>query len=921
MLRINPAIKTNNNIQNKTTFKSQVVTLPNAEQTDITNVTPTYNVKVPIQYQKNGVINLPYGFQAHSYKLANGQRVMIVPKKGETVVRTYVGTGSLNEPDRVRGISHYIEHNLFNGSEGLDAGEFFATVDNMGAETNASTGFAETNYYISSNLLNEGDLEKKIKIHASMLETPKFALDMLEKEKGIVNSEINIYQGDAETITANATLKKLYNIKSTSGDLIAGTTHNINNLTREDVVDYYNNNYYPANMVTVITGEVNPDEAINLIAKYFSGTNKTTHPRKFEQLNPIQKTVRQDLSSDKTNSTLVMLGFAGPQNNDTKNLICMRIIREMLTNYQTGTLANSLKKLNSFPGMNFEKISSRPQDPSAIFIQTETTEENCEKVLQEIFNQIHKIATENPATLDSIKKGLLLDNSIMFESSFGINNTIGSCMLDGNMDYATNYENIVNSITPQDIQNTAKQFLNLNKTAVTVLHPEKQNKQVSFTGNIQKQAINPLDVKRFKLANNFDVATSNSVSNVGNLYISFDCPEIKSKPAAGIILNELLKEGSMFRSDREINNDLSKDSIYLNFTSGNDGIEVSGTFAPQDMAKAINIAKEVMQNPRLTQEDLDRVKNRISDIYSRMEKSASTKLMKELMSNNSSGYTREEILESLKDTTLEDISNLYRSIIQTSQGHASISAPFNYNPYLYQTALNSIGGFYGVKPSMPYIEKTFEPSKETKVLTDTHAKSQAQILEAYKFKHSNNLKDITAINIMNHILGGSSSSRLFNDLREKQQLAYSVNSRSRIIGDTGIITLSIGTTTENPNSGETNFDNVQKSINGFNKHINKMMNEKVTEEELAHAKLSLKNEILSKCESSKGTASEVFMGLSDFYGPLMANDILKMIDQITVDDIYNAANYIFRNNKPTYSILATENTLKANEEFFKAIEN
>ena len=65
----------------------------------------------------------------------------------------------------------------------MKEGDFFKQVDKMGASTNASTGFAETNYYISSNLLNDSDLETKIKLHASMLETPIFATEKLEKEK------------------------------------------------------------------------------------------------------------------------------------------------------------------------------------------------------------------------------------------------------------------------------------------------------------------------------------------------------------------------------------------------------------------------------------------------------------------------------------------------------------------------------------------------------------------------------------------------------------------------------------------------------------------------------------------------------------------------------------------------------------------
>ena len=53
-------------------------------------------------------------------------------------------------------------------------------------------------------------------------------------------------------------------------DLVAGNTDNIDKLTRDDVVNYFKSNYYPANMVTVVTGEVNPDETIGLISKYFT---------------------------------------------------------------------------------------------------------------------------------------------------------------------------------------------------------------------------------------------------------------------------------------------------------------------------------------------------------------------------------------------------------------------------------------------------------------------------------------------------------------------------------------------------------------------------------------------------------------------------------------------------------------------------
>ena len=173
-------------------FKSLPDNQTKEEVKSISNVAPDYNISTPMTYNFVGDIKLSEDLNAKLYKLANGQKVIIVPKDGTTVVKTYVNTGSLNEPDKVRGISHYIEHNLFNGSESLGDKVFFDEVNKIGANTNASTSFSVTDYYISSNLLDDKDLENKIKLQAGMIQSPKFLLEKLDKEKSIVDSEINM---------------------------------------------------------------------------------------------------------------------------------------------------------------------------------------------------------------------------------------------------------------------------------------------------------------------------------------------------------------------------------------------------------------------------------------------------------------------------------------------------------------------------------------------------------------------------------------------------------------------------------------------------------------------------------------------------------------------------------------------------------
>ena len=901
--------------KNSPAFKSkQTVSYPQVDALPF--VTAQYGVKVPMPYSKVAELDLPFNLKAHCYKLANGQRVVVVPKEGETVLKTYVGTGAMNEPDNVRGISHYIEHNLFNGSEGLGPNEFFKTASKMGAYTNASTSFATTDYVISSNLLNQGDLENEIKIHASMLETPKFAVDMLEKEKGIVNSEISMYEGSPQMSSTSTTIKNLYGIKSTSKELIAGSTDNITRLTREDVVDYYNNNYYPANMVTVITGDVNPDNAMALVSKYFSGTNKNTHQRKFQEFKPIDKTVRQDLYSDKTKSTYIEIGFNGPRNDDVRNKVCYELVSEILYKLNNGKTENGIKQYNASAVSLSEKIGSRPQDPVLLLCEADTNEENCEKVLQQLYNNIHSLKTGTDYDLEAFKKVLLNDHSKAFEKSDRINSIIGDGMLNGNLDGATNYERILKSITKEDIANFANQYLDLNKVAITITHPEKKSKQVSFTG--AKNAINPDNVARYRAANNFEILTNESATNISTISFTIATEDLKSEhPSAGSVLSVMMREGSKLRPGNKFDDDMTKKGIDLNFASSYNSISAFSSCASEDMKESFDSMLEVLYNPNITPENFEYAKKKVMENLSMASKTPQMKLDKELFGDYQRGVTIDELLADLEKLTIDDVKSLYNHILTNGEGQIVSSAPFKSHTELKSELLNKLVTLPKVQPVTQSLKDTFKPVESVKVLTDIDTKEQAEIVEAFKFRTNRNIKDDIAIALLEQILGGSANSRLFNDLREKQQLGYKVNSKVRYFGNTGVLTMYIGTTTDNASMGD--MENLQKSIDSFNNHVQKIKSEYVTPEELATAKLEIKNVIYSNNETTFGKTDSLEMGLSSMYGPLTENEVLKVIDTITAEDIYNAANYIF-SGKPTYSIVATEKTLNANADYLKSLE-
>lgn len=930
MVRINSINSVNNYIySNKPSFKGNDAQTTNPQVTQLSNVQPDYAVKTPMTYVKTGEMNFPYDTKAYCYKLSNGQKVIIVPQEGETVLRTYVNTGSMNEPDKIRGISHYIEHNLFNGSQGLEEGDFFKQVDKMGASTNASTGFAETNYYISSNLLNDSDLENKIKLHASMLETPIFAVDKLEKEKGIVNSEINMITSDPQNLAINKMIKNLYGIETTSTDMIGGTTDNITNLTREDVVNYFNNNYYPSNMVTVITGDVKPDETMKLISKYFTSKKQPPAQRHIERFNPIQKTVREDLISDKANATSIVIGFNGPTSNNTKDRIYTQALITLLSMSSTSRIDKKLKPYNTSSWTEEEKISTNPKDGRVLMLMSECSDENSEKVLKAMFNEIGNIPN-NPPTDDEmqiVKKKMLKSFSQIFEKSFATNNAIGTSILENDEDYLNNFEQIVKSMTAEDLVKTAKKYLDINKASITLIHPSSateesitQNyKNVSFTGS-KKQAINMAAVKEYNMQNNYRVATINSKTNNANINFRISTDKtFNGRPSAQLVLDKILDEGSIYRNQEDYQTDLAKNGISSSIGAGYDTISATINCDSNDLQKALKSLQEAIENPRFKDKEFQHAKSEIKEMILTSDKSAFDKLDNELYKGLPQGYSKDELLKDLETLTLDDVKSLYDYTMKNGKSEIVISAPFDKKPELNNEIFNTISEFKTVQPyNARILQDVYTPVEQTKVLTDTDFKNQAEIIEAYKFKINENIKDRITLELLNTILGGNPSSRLFMNLREEQKLAYHVKSNYETNNNIGLLTLKIGTTTDNKETGEQSFENVQKAIEGFNKHIEKMKTEKVTEQELNNAKLSLKNSILNSNHFPLGRTINLIQGMESPYGISRENQLYEEIDNITADDIYNAANYIF-SGKPTYSIIATQDTLDANKQFIESL--
>lgn len=932
------------NLYNQT--KTQDVATPPQTKTNQTElpskVASDFNVKVPQTYTKLGVEKMANGQEIHCYKLANGQRVMIAPMKSpKTFVNTYVNTGAMNEKDGERGISHFNEHMAFNGTLGTDGymklgvGDVFRKVAEMGGETNASTGMAETNYTIGIPQFNKEDLETAVAMQAAMMNNLEMSDEMVEKEHGPVCSEINMYSDFMPNKANNIATKNLYNVQSSSEDLVAGRVDNIQNVDKKKVTDYYKNNYYPANMTTVITGDVEPEEAVKLIAKHFRGENKPNLDRRFEKLTPIEKTVRKDIISDKAVSTNGTICFNGPANNDAKAQAAIDVAMGILFLKSNSRIAAPLKEINAGITPNCSRVSTIPTDGVEISFDIDVPETNSEKALKRLFTELNNFKVKDENELEQVKTSLKSKYQDRYEDPDRLNYIIGSGSLSFGISDITNQEKIIDSLTAKDVEDAVHKYMDTSKASVAVVHPASvtneslktnydkvNNSQVSFKGGVHHSSpIDKTKISNYKLNNNYDIALYDTPQNSNAKAKITYTPKniIESKPGTEVLLLRMLKDKTANKDVDAFGDYLDKNNISQSISVKEGGvIEISGKMPASNVQNFINITQEQLMMPKFDEATFNKQKDIVKEILSTNEPDAKEGLLKTMYPNSTFGYTAKDILDNIDKVTLNDVKDLYSNIMTNSSATVAVAAPMA-DRKVQNSVLSSFAQMPAVQLNQPKPYELYKPTEKSKVVTKEAPHSQAEIIQAYNFKDNGNLRDSVAFSLMNRILSNGDTTGLFNNLREKEKLAYAVSSAYSGAGDNSYVACEILTTTDNNDTGEHTYDNVQKSIKGFTNQINKMKNGEFTDKELEIAKKEFKDRLRTSSYGQKNVVEAINNGQTTPYGSNMINEKFDIIDSMTKEDVQKAAQYAFA-NKPIYSIVASKDTLEANKNFFNELE-
>lgn len=322
-------------------------------------------------------------YQKHQMK--NGIRIVTeeIPYVNSVSVGIWVRVGSRNEEININGVSHFIEHMLFKGTEKRNAKEIANSIDKIGGQLNAFTAKESTCYYAK---VLDSHFDIALDVLADMFLNSTFVKEEIEKEKGVIMEEINMYEDSPEDLVHDLFSQGVWS-GNPLGMSILGTEETLNGLNRDSILDYYKSNYIPDNIVISVVGNIKHEVVVEKVEKQFRDLASSPNKLKVIQkpsFDPIKIT-----RSKKTEQVHLCIGFEGVETNNESFYPLLT-----MNNIFGGAMSSRLfQNIREDKGLAYSVFSypSAYQDCGLYSIYAGMKTTQLKNVTQLIMDEIHEI--------------------------------------------------------------------------------------------------------------------------------------------------------------------------------------------------------------------------------------------------------------------------------------------------------------------------------------------------------------------------------------------------------------------------------------------------------------------------------------------------------------------------------------------------
>lgn len=410
--------------------------------------------------------------------LKNGLRVITIPMKDNptATVLVLVEAGSKYEEKKVNGISHFLEHMCFKGTtKRPKAIDISKELDALGSQYNAFTAQEYTGYYAKSDAKHFSqifDVVSDIYLNSTFPETE------MQKEKGVIIEEINMYEDMPQRHVQDLVMKLLYG-DTPAGWNIAGEKKNILNMKRDDFVTYKKAHYLPEATVLVVAGQVTEKQVMREVNKIFRNIKRGKKVGKVK-VKELQKKSEILVSFKKTDQTHFVLGVRSLDLFSKKSAI-LSVLGGVLGG---GMSSRLFQKLREEMGVGYyvRAYNDAYTDHGFFQISAGVDNKRIKEVIKAVLNECNKLKNEKVGEeeLNKVKECLIGNMKLSLESSDDIANFHGGQeLLKREIRSAEEKAEEVRKVTALQIQNLAKDIFQNNKLNLALIGPFKDKANFS----------------------------------------------------------------------------------------------------------------------------------------------------------------------------------------------------------------------------------------------------------------------------------------------------------------------------------------------------------------------------------------------------------------------------------------------------------
>lgn len=808
--------------------------------------------------------------------LDNGLQYIFQQRKGTGVValQVWVKAGSKYEEPKIAGITHFIEHLIFKGTEKVKANEMASRIESLGGVINAYTSYDNTVYHI---VIPAKAFEEGFELLVDAVKNPAFPEEEVNKEKKVVLEEIKMGEDDPQ----RKLFKELF---STSYDAhpygrpIIGYEDTVKNIQRDEILNYFRKYYTPDNMAVVVVGDFDAKTADALIKKHFSEKKIPLHltskkegldspPPAKEDKGDSQKQgeVKEKIIEKNVRESYLAIAYRIPSmvHEDTPAL---EVLGTILGEGESSRLQEQLKYKKGIV-TNSTTYLFTPKEDGLFVIFSTLKGKDYQSIAKAINDELARLLKEGTNEWEMTKAKNMIKASYVYslETVQGTARQLGNFQtLTGDPLFVERYLKNVDRVTKDDIKRVLQKYiLGKDKTLVALL---------------PKAVSNP---HTFRLENGLTMLVNKNQASPSFAFRIGFAGGLKEEPpgknGAFNILSKMLLRGTKDKNAGMIAREIDMLAGDMGAFNGKNIFGLSGKFLSKDIKEVLGLLKEVLTSTVFKEEELKTVKGEVlSEIRQRDDDPIRNIFMRfnETLFEGHP-YSRDPVgrESDIENTKPGDIEEFYKKYVSPSNAVLAISGDVDEKELktLFENLFSEWKGKTNpLKKLMP------APSPGKAIMIE---KDMMQTHLIFGFTGPGLLdEDRYATEVMDAILSGMGG-RIHKVLREERPYAYALTFFNQMVFETGGMGIYIGTDKK-----------LVKEVEKISRaEIEKIVKEGFTDTEVENAKNHLTGTHYIRMQPNNAISTSMCLDVMYGLKPDYFKTWPKHIEKVTKEDVNRVA--------------------------------